>query len=62
MCKYCENYEITHKEEDRDYDDLLEMFINKQRKSLEVHYCSKYTILDYEDLKINYCPICGDKL
>jgi hypothetical protein len=38
------------------------MFINKQRKSLEVHYCSKYTILDYEDLKINYCPICGDKL
>lgn len=59
MCKYCKDYEILHNESD---DDLLETFINKQRKSLEVHYCGKFIVLDYEDLKIKYCPMCGNKL
>jgi Zn finger protein HypA/HybF involved in hydrogenase expression len=60
ICKYCDDYEKSH--EERTEDDLLELWINKQRKSLEVHYCSKYTVLDYEDLKIKYCPMCGRKL
>ena len=60
MCKYCDDYEKSH--EENDSDDLLEIWINKQRKSLEVHYCGRFTVLDYEDLKINYCPMCGNKL
>lgn len=59
MCKYCEEYVKVF--EDKEVS-LLEIFINKKRKSLEVHYCDRHTVFDYEDIKIKYCPMCGQKL
>jgi hypothetical protein len=58
-CKYCELFEPYIDITDID---LLEVFINKQSKSLEVHFCNKFTVLDYDQIKINYCPFCGNEL
>lgn len=61
-CKYCNEGEYF---QDKTYEDcLLELVVNKRNRSLEVHYCDKYYCLDYDqkEIKISYCPFCGDEL
>ena len=57
-CIYCNDGEMY---EEREKGHLLEIKINKRKRCLEVHYCGS-TVLDYEDIKIAYCPFCGRKL
>ena len=60
MCKYCESdYEVnllSAKENDAD----VKMF--KNRIWLKAYSFLDDPLNDYEEIEINYCPMCGRKL
>ena len=60
MCKYCESdYEVnllSAKENDAD----VKMF--KNRIWLKAYSFIDDPLNDYEEIEINYCPMCGRKL
>ena len=60
MCKYCESDRavdlLSAKENDAD----VKMF--NSELLLEVYSFVDDPLSDYEEIKINYCPMCGRKL
>ena len=61
MCQYCQGNEVYQY---RIADSVFQIEIIKPTKSLGFHYDDSHFCLDYdnEEVKVNYCPFCGEKL